>query len=353
MAYDARWEDYQRLSLRFARSLDGSDPAAALRAFATFGRRFAQNRDSLPQSDEDRAFHLVADATVLIDYELPFAETDARAEELIHKASVLLDEAISLDAHCHDAVRMQSAAQNPSFETYYNFLRDHADEVRAQCEEARERVEDAPGEAGDRALLGKSIAMRPYYRWLATMADKALVCGRNREAISLCEQLLALDPIDGSDVRFTCALAYAKLEDDHGLDVLARRCRDTGVAHGSNDAWLLLSQAALAHKRRDFSAARARIGDIINLYPHAAATLVRQRELPDGVFSRIVVRPFSEDELIVAASEGTVLLQEGRDRRGRGAFGAWVADAAAELARPEERDEVEEAARDVASGGMR
>ncbi len=350
MAYDARWEDYQRLSLRFARSLDGSDPATALKAFATFGRRFAQNRDSLPQSDEDRAFHLVADATVLIDYNLPFAESDERAEDIIRRAAALLDEAISLDAHCHDALRMQSAARNPSFESYYDFLRDGADEVRARCEEARELVGGSDDTPDDRIRLARSIAMHPYYRWVATMADKALVCGRNREAIRLSEQLLALDPDDGSDVRFTCALAYAKLEDEEGLDALARRCRENGVYRGSDDAWLLLARASLAHKRRDLASARERIADVIRTYPHAAATLVRQRELPDGVFARIAVQPFSEDELIVAASEGTVLLQEGRDRRGRGAFGSWVVDAAAELAPAEERAEVEEALRDPGPG---
>ena len=166
MAYDARWEDYQRLSLRFARSLDGSDPATALKAFATFGRRFAQNRDSLPQSDEDRAFHLVADATVLIDYSLPFAESDERAEDIIRRAAALLDEAISLDAHCHDALRMQSAARNPSFESYYDFLRDGADEVRARCEEARELVGGSDDTPDDRIRLARSIAMHPYYRWV-------------------------------------------------------------------------------------------------------------------------------------------------------------------------------------------
>ena len=35
--------------------------------------------------------------------------------------------------------------------------------------------------------------------------------------------------------------------------------------------------------------------------------------------------PYSTDELIIAASEGIVLLQEGADRTGRGVLGAWVA----------------------------
>ena len=77
MAHDPRREDYQRLALRFVRTIDPQDPAAA-REFTDFGRRFAQERDSLPQTDADRAFHLVCRATELIDYKLPFAEPDRR-----------------------------------------------------------------------------------------------------------------------------------------------------------------------------------------------------------------------------------------------------------------------------------
>ena len=71
MAHDPRREDYQRLSLRFAEELDKGDPADAARAFASFGRRFAQDRDGLPQTDADRAFPLVAMASDVVDRRLP------------------------------------------------------------------------------------------------------------------------------------------------------------------------------------------------------------------------------------------------------------------------------------------
>lgn len=321
MSYDPHREDYQRLGLRFARSLDGSDPVAATRAFASFGRRFSQNRDSLPQSDADRAFHLVAEATTLIDYELPFAD-DEHAEQLIDQGHRLLDEALALDAHCHDAIRMKVAAESPSFESYYDFLAKSADEVRAHCEEARARATD--DESPERALLEADIAMRPYYRWLATQAGKAVICGRNREAIRLGEKLLELDPQDSADVRFTCAIAYAKLEDDAGLDRFAARTKPL-VRAGTDDAWMQISRISLAHKRHNMGEARMLLSRLMETYPHAAAALTSQRELPDGVFSRLAVAPFSEDELILAVSEGTVLLQEGRDDSGRGVLGTWIA----------------------------
>ena len=320
MAYDAHREDYQRLGLRFARSLDGRDPLAATRAFATFGRRFSQDRDSLPQSDADRAFHLVAEATTLIDYELPFAD-DPHAEELIDQGHRLLDEAIALDPRCFDAIRMKSAADCPSFEGYYDYLAGQAEDVRKACEEVRSQA--AADDSAERAALEADIAMRPYYRWLATLASKAVICGRNREAIRLSEQLLELDPLDASDVRFTCAIAYAKLEDDAGLERFAARTKPLMRAN-TEDAWMQLSRLALAHKRHDLGEARRCLRQLQDCYPQASLTLSSQKELPDGVFARLAVPPFSEDELVLAVSEGTVLLQEGRDDAGRGVLGTWI-----------------------------
>ena len=40
MAFDPQREDYQRLGLRFARTLDGGDATAAAHAFSSFGLRF-------------------------------------------------------------------------------------------------------------------------------------------------------------------------------------------------------------------------------------------------------------------------------------------------------------------------
>ena len=320
MAYNPHDEDYHRLVLRFTRSLDGRDALSATSAFASFGRRFSQSRDSLPQSDEDRAFHLVAQAATLIDYELPFADDD-HAEELIQRGHQMLDEALSLDPRCHDAVRMKAAADSPSFESYYAFLAGAADDVRRSCEEIRAAIRD---DSPERAALEADIAMRPYHRWLATLASKAVICGRNREAIRFGQQLLALDPQDCADVRFTCAIAYAKLEDQQGLEQFAAKTKPL-VRAGTEDAWMQLSHIALAHKRHDLAEARRLLLRLVETYPHAAETLASQRELPDGVYARLDVAPFSEDELILAVSEGTVLLQEGRDDSGRGVLGTWVA----------------------------
>lgn len=334
MAFDPRREDYQRLGLRFARGLDSGDPAGAMRAFATFGRRFARMRDTLPQSDADRAFHLVADAAVVIDYQLPFV-IDEQVEPLVSRAGKLIDEALSLDGRCHDAVRMRFAGAHPSFENSYDFLREGARAVLAACREQAAR--EAADASAERAHLAAEIAMRPYYRWMASLAEKALICGRNRACIQLAHELLELDPADSADVRFTCALAYAKLEDEQGLDTFAAKNAQLERGIGAEDAWMLLSRCALAFKRRDFDGARVQLRRITENYPHAVLDLIDQKELPEGVFSRLAVGPGSEDELMLAISEATVLLLDGRYP-----FGAWVEEEARRLATPQDLRELAE-----------
>ena len=332
VSFDPRREDYQRLGLRFARELDGSDSASAVHAFSTFGRRFASMRDTLPQSDADRAFHLVADAAVLVDYQLPFVP-DAQVDGLVSRAQALLDEAVALDSSCHDAVRMRFAGTRPTFESSYDFLREGASEVLASC---RAQADEAGSDAfPDRARLGVAIAMGPYYRWMASLAEKALICGRNRACIKICQELLEMDPADTADVRFTCALAYAKLEDEQGLDALAAKNAELERGIGAEDAWMLLSRCSLAYKRRDFDRARAQLRRLIDNYPHAVVNLGDQREMPEGVFARMAATPGSEDELMLAISEGTVLLMDGRYP-----FGAWVENEARSFATPQDLQEL-------------
>ena len=252
MAFDPRREDYQRLGLRFAQSLQSLDSASATRAFATFGRRFAQDRDSLPQTDSDRAFHLVALATKAIDYELPFA-SEARAAQIIDDGHRILDEALTLDSHCYDAIRMKAAASNPSFDSFLSFLNEREEEVRAFCEQVRAQ---APAdEPAERAGLFASLAMRPYARWIAAQAEQALICGRNKESLRHAHKLLQLDPHDHADVRFTAAYAYAKLEDEAGLDELVQSGRQVGRMRPSDDAWTTLAYLAINFKQNDLDAA--------------------------------------------------------------------------------------------------
>lgn len=320
MAHDSRREDYLRMSLRFALSLDEGDPSRAAREFASFTRRLARDRDSLPQSDADRAFHLVSLATELVDYRLPFAG-DALADSLTARGLALLEEALSLDPNCHDAVRMSFSLKTPSAEARWRFLVEREESVRLSCESTRDQLCAELDET--RAALAENVSMRPWWRWLADMAECALICGRNRAAIDAAERLLAAEPSDLSDVRRTLVYSLAKLEDEDGVRRLAAE---------AGDAWSLLAGLALAHKRCDFAEARRQVERLLAAYPGCAPVLMRQIEIPDGRFARIRVPARGEDELILAVSEGVVLLQEGAERSGKGVLGAWLARTVSELA---------------------
>ncbi len=328
MAHNARKEDYQRLGLAFSRSLEEMDPLSAAKAFAGFGQRYAQDRDGLPQTDADRAFNLVALATDVIDYQLPFAAENAGAE-LIERGHQLLGEALSLDPNCFDAQRMESSSRATSISERFAFLAEKVDEVQRSCEAARDAAFDERDP--ERSTLAGEIAMRPYWRWLACMAEEALIIGRNHKVLELGERLLESDPHDSCDVRFTMAYAYAKLEDEAGLDALASRYPKICPKRTVPDAWMTLARIALAHRRHDMGVARRLVSELLQNYPSGARMLIRQGEIPDGEFSRLYVEPYSEDEIILAISEGIVLLQDGNDRSGRGVLGTWLAQVVSEM----------------------
>lgn len=328
MAYNAHQEDYQRLRLRFADSLGDRTGAEALRAFATFGRRFAQERDALPQDDTDRAFHLVALATDVLDYQLPFAPED-QVTTLLDRGSDLLDEAISLDPSCFDAQRMLYVLGERDLDARHAYLAEREPEVRRLCDEAAERAARAQaGPAdGERAQLAARLARQPYLRWLYAMADTSVIVGRNREAVAEGLRLLDLDASDPADVRLTLAIAYAKLEDAEGLErEVVRRLDASPTPFHLDDAWMCLARYTLAHKRGDDEAARDELRHLVSVYPHAVELLVRQTEVADGIYARFACTPYGEDELVVALSEATVILQEGAEQDGRGVVGTALVD---------------------------
>lgn len=325
MAFDPAQEEYERLALNYARSLEGDDPFQAARTASAFRRRFAWNHDSLPQNDRDRAFHLVARAARLIDEVLPFsAEGDAPG--IIVEARKLLDEAVALDPECHDALRMRAAQECPTFEAYYRYLIDGLPAVRESRLALRDRLQ-AEGRPTEAALV-----VRPLVRWLSAAADKALVCGRYRKALSLCREALELDPLDHGNVHYTAYLVLAKLEDEKALEELAHtydRPRETFLTPAGVpplNGWLGLARAAVALRRGDAHGAREAIHGLLVTYPHAGLTLSTQAEIPDSAFARLAVAPFSADELALAVSEAAVLLQEGVGRENVGSLGAFVAD---------------------------
>lgn len=316
MALDPHMEDYLRLSLHFAKHIDASNPFEVARAANAFAVQYQNKRDALEQSDADRAFGLVVKATELIDYTLPFS-LEENAQRTLNEAQAYLQEALDLDARCHDAYRMLNAARCATSNDYQQFLESEKGRIRESCLEAQKHVDSPDLEMTE---VARSLAMRPYLRWLAADASVSLISGRYRLCRDLCQEILGLEKDDPANSSFTLALALAKLEDKPALTKLAAKApKDYG------GAWFGLAQASLAFKLGQRQEAEHYIKNLIEHYPQANLTLTLQQELPDGIYARILVEPGSADELILATSEATVLLQEGCDAFGRGTLGSWIA----------------------------
>ena len=156
-------------------------------------------------------------------------------------------------------------------------------------------------------------------------------------ALSYAERALEANPLDLAGARHTGMLALGKLEVEaeelrrfrsrHAAAYQDRASSRTGRLGGHRpDAWSLITEMSLAYRAFDFDRATALLQALMRSYPHPAQALYLQAEFPDGVFSRVHVQPGSDDELILALSEATPLLQEGMGTPDAASFAIWVAE---------------------------
>ena len=320
MAFDPKKEDFDRLFIHHLIETGATEPPNS-QQFNSYVAHFSDNPDTLITSDEDKAFHLMAQAVEKIDYLLPTVnEPEGRPLEL--DSQKLLARACELDPHCFDALRMHQAMVCTVLEDHFQYLVAQEEEVHQTCIE--KGVAATKGVSEEFAEAVVELAMRPYYRWLAALATRALLSGRNKAAISYGQKLFSLDPTDFGDIRFTLALAYAKLEDADGLAKLEKQYETVFPPRPPDDAWITLARMALAFKENNREYANDLLDKLLARYETGALTLFMQRDLPEGEYARLNVEPYSEDELILAVSEAAVLLQEGNDFTGRGIFGRWL-----------------------------
>ncbi len=331
MAFDPIQEDCLRLTLEALRR-ERVYPLENAHFIERCMEAFEHDPSQLIVHDRDRSFHLVALATETLDYRVPFIVDDAAAEEAAATAEHQLREACELDPGNWDAQRMLAAVSAASNDAYVSYLLDH----RAEVERDLERAVAEASDPYDRAYAG-NLARRPYLRWLAALSARALIAGQYRLALTVAEESLALAPDDPGDVRHTAVLAMAKLEctrDDlkrfhraHAVpyQVSAPLRRRHHLAEKTLDAWSLIAELTIAYRELDLSGATRALRAILRAYPRAAEPLSYQAEFPDGVFARVNVEPGSEDELIIALSEATPLLQEGIGSPDSACLSAWIA----------------------------
>lgn len=330
MAFDPIQEDCHRLVLEALRrdNIPLTDGAAVERLM----EQFTRNPAPLIVHDRDRAGHLIAKVVEAVDYRIPFIPDDAQAEQEETAAENMLREAAALDPANWDAQRMLTALTAESNEEYVQYLVSKCDEVEHDLALKIASAQD-PYEceaAGD-------LTRRPYLRWLAALASRALISGRYRMSLDAANRSLDFAPNDPAGVRHTAMLAMAKLEypaeelkrfrSAHSVPYLA----NTPLRRRPKDAERDLDPMD-AHRADERCLARAGLRGRRTLpthpvrsCPHAAEALYFQTEFPDGVYARVNVGVGSTDELVLALSEATPVLQEGLGAPDNASFAAWVA----------------------------
>ena len=244
--------------------------------------QFTRNPAPLIVHDRDRAGHLIAKVVEAVDYRIPFIPDDAQAEQEEAAAENMLREAAALDPANWDAQRMLCALTADSNEEYVQYLVSKCDEVEhdlalkiASAQDPYEREA-----AGD-------LTRRPYLRWLAALASRALISGRYRMSLEAANRSLDFAPNDPAGVRHTAMLAMAKLEYP-------------------------------AEELKRFRSAHS--------VPYLANTPLRRRPKDaERDYARVNVGAGSTDELVLALSEATPVLQEGLGAPDNASFAAWVA----------------------------
>ena len=331
MAFDPIQEDCHRLVLEALRrdNIPLTDGAAVERLM----EQFTRNPAPLIVHDRDRAGHLIAKVVEAVDYRIPFIPDDTQAEQEEAAAENMLREAaaarsgqLGRSAHADRPHR-----RTPTRSTY-SILVSKRDEVEhdlalkiASAQDPYEREA-----AGD-------LTRRPYLRWLAALASRALISGRYRMSLEAANRSLDFAPNDPAGVRHTAMLAMAKLEypaeelkrfrSAHSVPYLAntplrRRPKD---AERDLDPWTLIALMSAAWRELDYEGAEHYLRILARSCPHAAEALYFQTEFPDGVYARVNVGAGSTDELVLALSEATPVLQEGLGAPDNASFAAWVA----------------------------
>lgn len=189
MAFDPIQEDCHRLVLEALRrdNIPLTDGAAVERLM----EQFTRNPAPLIVHDRDRAGHLIAKVVEAVDYRIPFIPDDTQAEQEEAAAENMLREAAALDPTNWDAQRMLTALTANSNEEYVQYLVSKRDEVEhdlalkiASAQDPYEREA-----AGD-------LMRRPYLRWLAALASRALISGRYRMSLEAANCSLDFAPND-------------------------------------------------------------------------------------------------------------------------------------------------------------
>lgn len=333
MAFDPIQEDCLRLILQTMRR-QNIYPLENAEVIEQLMNEYAQNPDKLVVSDQDRSFHLLARAVELSDYRAAMLpDGDDEVDRLEDQAEAYLREAVELDPKNWDAQRMLVGICADSNDEYVSYLLDNREAVEADLSALIRSAQD-PYEKE----YASDLAVRPYLRWLAAITSHAFIGGQYRLVLAVAQESLEIEPLDPAGVRYTALLAMSKLEYSvadikkfHTKHARAFGQQQTRQRRGEReqmrqDAWSLLAQLNVLYRQFDYEGASHVLRLLLRTYPSSAQALFYQPEFPEGLYGRVNVEPGSPDELILALSEATPILQEGLGAPDCACLATWISN---------------------------
>ena len=148
------------------------------------------------------------------------------------------------------------------------------------------------------------LAARPHLRLCAALSRAALDVACYRMAVTEAEEVMRHAPLDPLGCRHTCALAFARLEDEDSLDALDVRFDRQG------SSWLHLSRAILLYKLGRMGAAKRALEGYARICEGGACALLRpimtEVYLPD----RPEAMPLSFEEATLAVYEADPIIMD-------------------------------------------
>ena len=217
----------------------------------------------------------------------------------LNKVRASCKHALGIDPTCTDARHMFLLATQPgvgSPDQVYS-------ELLATYRESHAQLDSLAALPG--GLTWENVFLRPHARLLAALARHCVYSTRYRLAIAWGEELLELCPNDEVGVRHSMAIAYARLEDEDGLNAL-----DDRFDHETTP-WSVLSRAVLLYRLERYSAARRALLSYVRLVEGGAFAMLRPVMIPPYLPDRPEVARNSFEEAMQAVYEiETVLADE-------------------------------------------
>lgn len=259
---------YEELRAAVKRTPDDYLEATEDQAFARLGRALA----SCAEAQKEEEF--------IEDDDAYMAARNRRIERLRHGC----EDALRIDGDCIDAQAILALTGEGE-----------PDDALVRLEQVEQGLDElAPADGAD---LWEDAFARPRLRLLASIARTQLETARYRRALETCERAAVLNPADDIGIRFTWAIALARLEDERGFDELDARFGRQG------NAWTHLTRALLLFKLDRMPAARRAIRGYASLCRGGAYALLRPTFVEPYLPDRPDVETGSYQEAMMAVHE--------------------------------------------------